>query len=764
MENPIVVMVAITGKPSGQKIYEFLNVLKKNGIDNAMIYPRVGCEFEYLGDEWFSAVGNFLSTAEKLDMKLWLYDDFNWPSGDACGKVTAVEKFRLRAIKTRGEDIGTVSCKSMHNSDIFGEKFFPDLLSNEAVDYFIECTHEQYFKRFGKYFGNVISGIFTDEPAIGYSCTDNCIPYYDGIENDYERYCGRNFERDMAEGDKDFFADAMTVISRRFNKCFVSKIASWCQAHNVVMTGHLLLEDTPLEATRNNGNVLDNLSSFMMPGIDEISTNFEFDSEISLFGTGEYVGRKNGAMAELFALGPCDLTYAKKRCMIYLAACHKIKTYFLAVSHMDIRGNMHITDYFNDFAPDQPDFAGMKLLSEEAKRAAAYAKKDYNADVYIKYPFKLCSEKIIAMKDTSWFTDLINALAHKQIQWKYVNDEERTDAPVIEFNDNLEYVIGGFATDNIDAVCARIQRKVVVTDMHGGLPKGIFTRIFKDGSEVVLNLFAADGEYLINGEKVHLCEHDIFICGDENYYNMRRYAINTQFVINYRNDNMVRLMYLNGESDAKLSCGEDICVAFAVRKDVSAQLDGKEIKCDGDSGVLSCGLRDLYSVSDKIVIKSGVHMVSSENDRKYLPSVFVIGNFSAYLTEGEVCGVSLAARKYCIAQGEKFSDFGCVEQIARVTIPNNATAIELTGTKLYTRIYADGNFIGERIASPYIFNLNSEFQGRETEIKIEQYSSFGPIFGNTDYWDKNSESTQWRGTPSTKKTLFGFDEINFLCR
>ena len=55
-----------------------------------------------------------------------------------------------------------------------------------------------------------------------------------------------------------------------------------------------------------------------MPGIDEITTNFEDMCEMALFGACEYASNKNGAMAELFALGPCDLTFAKRKCMLYL--------------------------------------------------------------------------------------------------------------------------------------------------------------------------------------------------------------------------------------------------------------------------------------------------------------------------------------------------------------------------------------------------------------------------------------------------------------
>ena len=42
---------------------------------------------------------------------------------------------------------------------------YVDLMNPEAVRAFLNCTHEQYKKACGKYFGKEIPGIFTDEPC-----------------------------------------------------------------------------------------------------------------------------------------------------------------------------------------------------------------------------------------------------------------------------------------------------------------------------------------------------------------------------------------------------------------------------------------------------------------------------------------------------------------------------------------------------------------------------------------------------------------------
>ena len=57
-------MSALVGKPSNEDIFNYLNDLKQNGINGVMIYPRSGCLIEYLSEEWFFAIQNFIKSAD----------------------------------------------------------------------------------------------------------------------------------------------------------------------------------------------------------------------------------------------------------------------------------------------------------------------------------------------------------------------------------------------------------------------------------------------------------------------------------------------------------------------------------------------------------------------------------------------------------------------------------------------------------------------------------------------------------------------------
>ncbi|MBR5308689.1 MAG: hypothetical protein IKU43_07945 [Clostridia bacterium] len=766
MKNSLITFSAVVGKPTKKECFEFLKSQKDNGISSAMIYPRSGCEIEYLSEEWFDTVGYFVEAAEVLDITLWLYDDFNWPSGDACGKVTEIERYRSKSIFTEGEHIGEISSRSKHNTSVFSEKFFPDLLSEEAVDYFIEVTHEEYYKRFGQYFGSIIKGIFTDEPSFAYTCEGTRCPWYDGIEADYNDTFGRDYKDDLYNNKETFKINSYKLASIKFNECFIKKISDWCKNHGILMTGHLMSDSDPYSAVKYNGDFLKNLSGIDLPGIDFIETNFKSDTLINLLASAEYSSNSNGAVAELFALGPADMTYAKKRCMIYLCAAFKISHYFITIAHMDFRGNRLIKDYFTLCTADQPDFKGMKQLSAEADFASDLAKKDYTPDVYVLYPTEIGIENIGIKLNHSVYFKLLNKLSQYQIQWKYVNSkDECKDKPLIEYGREYQYFLDGKLYSDADELCKALNVTKCVTDCDGNIPDGLYVRRYDDGEILVVNMYAPGGVYSVCGRKYAIDEFGVIYTGTTPEYSEYDVVskLECNFEVKYRTDNMVRAMFVNSQKDAEIICDSDMKVRFAVRDDAFLRLDGVEVQCTGfNSELLTTGLRKLYAVSDEIYLSKGKHILTSDNDLKYLPSVFIIGDFAQESLGGEICKTELSARKKAYIPGEHFQSYGRVEFIGEITVPDECSALLLDGTELLTEVYINGRLIDSKCFKPFIYSLCDEFRGTKVTLRIVQYSSIGPIFGDDEYYGKNSEAILWKNAPCITKTEFGFDSIEFI--
>jgi hypothetical protein len=220
--NPLILMGAVTGKPTREEIVKILQRYYDAGFEQYMIYPRSGCELEYFSEEFLQTVETICEEAERIGYKaVWLYDEFNWPSGSCAYKVPQENpEFAAKFICAYQVD-GTIKIEIKRNDK------YTDLMNPAAVERFIELTHERYYQRLGKWFGSFIKGIFTDEPEIAYFRPPvSEIPlfymgYYDGLEDDYKALTNGDLFEDIASGvrasGKNFYpAACASLLGKRF--------------------------------------------------------------------------------------------------------------------------------------------------------------------------------------------------------------------------------------------------------------------------------------------------------------------------------------------------------------------------------------------------------------------------------------------------------------------------------------------------------------------------------------------------------------------
>ncbi len=66
-----------------------IDAMHAMGIGALVIHARVGLEVPYLSEAWFERVRLTLDACAERGMRVWLYDEDNWPSGYAGGRVLA---------------------------------------------------------------------------------------------------------------------------------------------------------------------------------------------------------------------------------------------------------------------------------------------------------------------------------------------------------------------------------------------------------------------------------------------------------------------------------------------------------------------------------------------------------------------------------------------------------------------------------------------------------------------------------------------------
>lgn len=297
-----------------KEIIRQINDFSQKGVNAFVIHPRIGIpkDIEYLSDKFMGFVRCAIEEAEKLDMKVVLYDEAMYPSGSAHGMVvknnpkhasrglkmlqykcyqeTTIEFHekegeklisclairRAKENKFDSSHIEKITCidnkvtfvppnnddwyilifletytnghiRGIHFGEDDGEPEAPsssDLLNPFAVQSFICLTHEKYYKEFSKYFGNVIIGMFTDEPDImGRGEHSNMIPWTSGFLEFYIKQGGK--EEDLPALWLECNTEKINIkdrykraINKKLELSYYKPISEWCENHNIALTGH----------------------------------------------------------------------------------------------------------------------------------------------------------------------------------------------------------------------------------------------------------------------------------------------------------------------------------------------------------------------------------------------------------------------------------------------------------------------------------------------------------------------------------------------
>lgn len=313
---------AINDRITPEEIARQMNDMLDVGLSGGFFHSRAGLITDYLGDDWFAAMEAALKVANERDGYVWLYDEDLWPSGNAGGQVAGMkdeyratgldatlvvagepipqdrEDEELRAVYainsrkgitleeykkipadliSEAQDKERLVLKRRYHSKTgwWGGESYANLLHPEAMQKFMQMTHDVYYERLGSEFGKRIPGIFTDEPQV--SQGGNMIAWYDGIPELYGKWHGRDFWQDLPylyfdgpEARKVRLLFHRTIL-RQFLEAYSKPIFDWCEEHGIEHTGHYNAEDSFESQIRNHyGGIMAHYRYQQAPGIDHL--------------------------------------------------------------------------------------------------------------------------------------------------------------------------------------------------------------------------------------------------------------------------------------------------------------------------------------------------------------------------------------------------------------------------------------------------------------------------------------------------------------
>lgn len=320
------------GKLEEKELKRQIDVMEEMGFGGYFMHSRTGLETEYLGEEWFRLINSCADYGEEKNLESWLYDEDRWPSGSAGGIVTKEEKYRASFLEMNilseeqwenyressdkvavfgcilrdgiflnkrklypGEELGREETavefriRYAKCNDNYNGYTYLDTMNKEAVEKYLESTHEKYKEHCGKRLGTTIQGIFTDEPHRGpvFSTfsdgAENAVPYTPGMFEEFEKRFGyslrenlpelflRKKEKELSRVTRDYFELCQELFLERF----ALPIYRWCQENNLIFTGHVLHEDALCCQSVMQGSLMRFYEYMEYPGIDLLSEDNE---------------------------------------------------------------------------------------------------------------------------------------------------------------------------------------------------------------------------------------------------------------------------------------------------------------------------------------------------------------------------------------------------------------------------------------------------------------------------------------------------------
>lgn len=360
---------------------------------------------DWLGEGWYRDLEICLQAAKKHNLKMWIFDEKWWPSGEVAGNVP--QQYSSKYIEAQAVDVigpdelihrispdkriavlaGKFSEQGIDGDSLVdltgrlqedtltwqvpvgqwkimifswryaegrGGNLLVDGASQDAVDWYIKTVYQPHYDRFKDDFGSWIPGFFYDEPETLGDWGTEVIPMLKERGVDWKKaltawkFTLAGPEQAAAKYQyQDAFAEA-------WGRTLYGGITRWCREHNVQSIGHFLEHRLEyLHPKLCAGNMFQLQKYSDMGGIDAVYAQFVMGKRAAnddptwqtpkLGSSISHVYGKTDdiTMVEIFGARGQDLTYPEMKWW---------------TDHMHVSGvNFHIPHSFNPRAPHDTD-------------------------------------------------------------------------------------------------------------------------------------------------------------------------------------------------------------------------------------------------------------------------------------------------------------------------------------------------------------------------------------------------------------------------
>jgi len=429
---------------------------------------------DYLTPAFFDCVTVAIDEAARLGMHWWLYDEGGWPSGEACGEVTAghpelaVQRLVREPAQPRDGafpvpgDVLALVAEEGGVPRIFrpGETWRPATADATAWLYrcvrggpvnrqlpaatarFIALTHEPYRQALGRHLGSTVLAAFTDEPSMQPVEPGRSLQWTESVEARYRERWQRDLVADLpllfaaCHGAEVPPAVAQARVRWYDLNCdlfrdgYFRPLRDWCREAGIASGGHLGGEDETINAVRHGfGSALRQLRALDIPGVDLIwrqlfpgRPNQHFFPKSA--ATAAHQNGTRYAFTESFAVYGNGLTLAQMKWLTDYQYVRGVNLMVLACYPLSTRAH-HMTGERPHFGPTNPLWDHSRgYHAHVARLGYALSCGDPLVETALYYPVRdLWASGAVAGSATTTHDAIAQALLARQCDFDLIDDD-----------------------------------------------------------------------------------------------------------------------------------------------------------------------------------------------------------------------------------------------------------------------------------------------------------------------------------------------------
>jgi hypothetical protein len=312
------------GDESQQRLEMYVGKVAEGG--NGCFTAESRPHRDWLGEGWFRDLSICLDAAKKHGLKMWLFDEKWWPSGEVGGNVP--EQYGCKRIVATAEKVtgparfaaegyggpnfiaavaGRISADGVDGASLIdlaesirdgsltwnappgdwqvmkftwkpqktGHRYLVDGASADAADWYIRTVYQPHFDRFKDDFGTHIVGYFYDEPETHGDWGTEVRKVLDERHVDWKRaFTAWKFK---LAGEEQAAAryQYQDALAEAWGRTLYGGITRWCHEHGVKSIGHFLEHGNAyLHPDLCAGNLFTLMKYSDMGGIDAVFDQF----------------------------------------------------------------------------------------------------------------------------------------------------------------------------------------------------------------------------------------------------------------------------------------------------------------------------------------------------------------------------------------------------------------------------------------------------------------------------------------------------------